>query len=165
MNLLQKIIQDMEAFKEVFSNKKYFLFALIMLVAVTIIYSVLTDILLIIPQVEINPKLNYLNLLLIFLIGILTSLVLSFTFYRLKKNWQMNSGEKTGFIGSLIGVFASVCPICQPIWLVWLGLGSASAFLIDYSTYIALASIALLLVSLHLACQSIYTKTCEIKKK
>lgn len=158
---MNRLTEDFLAVKETLSHKNNAAIFFASLFSLGAVYAVLTDILILNP-LGVNPKLDTLNAVLIAIIVFLTSLVLTLTFYRLKKNMRENAGEKTGIIAGILGAFATACPVCQPIWLVWLGLGNASIFLVDYATPIALASIALLLFSLHLAAQAVYRKTCEI---
>jgi hypothetical protein len=58
----------------------------------------------------------------------------------------------------ITALITTACPICQPIWLVWLGLGSATAFLSEVSIYLATSSIFLLGFSLYKS-----TELCEVK--
>lgn len=77
--------------------------------------------------------------------------------YDLKKEYSKNS-----FLGGFIAFFASTCPVCQPIWLIWLGFGSVSAFLSGIGLYIGLLSIILLTISLYYSLKSV--SSCPIKK-
>ncbi len=164
MGIQESIKQDLQAIKEVLQKPKYLIGFFALFLVVGLLYSVMTGIFLVF-SLEINPKLAPLNVLLLFLIAGLTSLVLTMTFFKLKQNWKTGAGEKSGLFGSIAGAFVTACPICQPIWLLWLGLGNASLFLIDLSAYIALAGIALLVFSLHKSAQSVYQKTCALPGK
>ncbi|MEW6721757.1 MAG: hypothetical protein AB1324_00690 [Candidatus Micrarchaeota archaeon] len=68
-------------------------------------------------------------------------------------------GTGSTALGTAAALFTSACPICQPIWLVWLGLGSATAFLAEYGIYIGLLSVAMLALSLRSALRT----SCEVK--
>ncbi len=125
------------------------------------IYAVFTDIVVVFPgPIGLNPDLNWINVALIFFITLTASLSLVITFFY--PGITITQTPKKGLFGGILGIFATACPICQPIWLVWLGLGSASVVLIDYSTPIALVSLALVLYSLDRACLAVDQKTCLV---
>lgn len=115
-----------------------------------IIYATLTSIVFWTPYSGINPSIELVRVLPIAIVVLLAALLLAMQWL----DWNRASDtklipSKTGLAGSMAGFFATGCPICQPIWLVWLGLGQASLFLIDLSVWISLVSIALLIYSLH----------------
>ena len=72
------------------------------------------------------------------------------------------STKATGIMGGATAMLTSTCSVCQPVWLFWFGMGSASAFLADASVYIALASIVLLSFSLNKSIKS--HNQCEVEK-
>ena len=164
MGFAEKISQDFEAIKEVLSARNYAAGFLALSAVLVALYVVLTGMLLVNP-VELNPKIEPINAALIILIAILSSLVIVLTVFKLKQNIGLEQGEKTGIFGSVLGLFATACPVCQPVWLLWLGLGSTTAFLADYSTPIALAGVLLLVYSLHSAAQAVHKKTCDMNTK
>ncbi len=81
----------------------------------------------------------------------------------LLRNFEMRMalGGKAAAAGSAAALFASACPVCQPVWLIWLGLGSATAFLSDISLYIGAFSLLMLLVSIRQSLRS-SSNTCEV---
>jgi len=141
----------------VFSEPKYRLLAAIFFLILLPIYAVLTDIIILSP-LSINPNLKPLEASLILIASFFASLgftLATFQIYEFKvlskkeAGGMLGSSAGAGLGGSLLGIFTSACTICQPVWLVWLGLGSVSFFLTDYSIYIVLASLAVLIYSVH----------------
>lgn len=131
------------------------------------IYAALTNIMILEP-LSINPNLRLPETALIILVAALASVgftVAAFSF------WESRNVSKRALGGGMVGMgagggalatFATTCTICQPIWLVWLGLGGISAFLVDYSMLIALASIAFLLYSIDSGLKQIL-EGCKLK--
>lgn len=156
-NLLK---QDLQAVWEALEGRNYKLLFAGVFILLLGVYAVLTDIVVLSEGVALNPNLKLLEASLVLAIALLSSLTLTLVAYRSRMLGARI--EKRNFFGSAVGVFATACPVCQPIWLVWLGLGSQALFLIEISTYVALASITLLLVSLHFAAQNIANKTCGV---
>ncbi|HQT44643.1 MAG TPA: hypothetical protein PLO51_01575 [Candidatus Micrarchaeota archaeon] len=128
----------------------------------------LTDIVVVSP-LSINPEINLLQAAIIEFIAILASFgiaIAAFQFveFRAVPKKSVGSGILgAGAGGSALAAFATSCTICQPIWLVWLGFGSASVFLVNYSIYISFASIMLLLYSINSGMRAI-SKGCEAAK-
>lgn len=102
---------------------------------------------------NLNPTAEPAGIVITLTIAILFSLNL-----RIYLQKKQTSGALT--LGGLFAFFTSACPICQPIWLIWLGFGTVTAFLVDYTIYLGLLSIVLLLVALHYSLK----KTCEVEK-
>ncbi len=152
--------QDLQAVGEALEGRNYKLLFAGVFILLSGAYAVLTDIVVLSDGVSFNPNLKLLQASLVIAIAFLSSLTLTLVVYRSRTLGARI--EKKNFLGSAAGVFATACPICQPIWLVWLGLASQSLFLIEISAYVALASIALLLASLHFAAQNIANKTCGV---
>jgi hypothetical protein len=135
-------------------------------------YAVLTDIFILQP-ISSNPNLKPFEASLILLAAFFASLgftIASFQIYELKilskkeAGGMLGSSAGAGIGGSLLGIFASACTICQPVWLAWLGLGAASAFLVGYSIYIILASLAVLLFSIHLGLKAV-VQGCAVRRR
>ena len=143
---------------EVLKQARYRTVFVMLLVVLTPIFAVTSDI--IVPStLELNPIADPIKIALMFMIAVLMSLngTVLFHNYEAKKK----AGKKTTVLGTIAALFTTTCPICQPIWLVWLGFGSASAFLADISIYVALLSISLLIVSLYFSLKS--SNKCEVK--
>jgi len=147
MNLKQKIAYDYEKIRDLFSSGSSIARFIGLFLVITLLYFVLTGIVLINP-IDVNPSLKALNVGLTIIISGLTALIGIITWDRMTLQSSLNDSKK-GLIGSAVGLFASACPVCQPIWLLWLGLGPASAFLVEYSTLISLMGIGLLLFAIH----------------
>lgn len=144
----------------VFSTGSYAQLFLILLIALIPFYAILTDMVVLSPLSP-NPSLKPLEASLILIVAILASLGFTIAAFQLRELHSISRKSAGGSIlgagagGSVLAAFATTCAICQPVWLVWLGLGSASVFLTDYSLYIALASILVLLYSITCGLRSI----------
>lgn len=159
-------------FSLVFSKQKYSRLFLLLFAILIPTYAILTDIV-VLQTLSINPNLKPFEASLIILAAFFASLgfaVAAFQIYELKVlskkevGGMLGSSAGAGLGGSFLGIFASACTICQPVWLVWFGLGAASAFLVDYSVYIILASLAILLFSIHLGLKAV-VHGCRIRRK
>ena len=145
----------------VFSQPVYAASFMLLLSIFVPIYALLTDIVTLDPF-EINPNVRVPEAALTMLIAVLCSFGVTLAVYQLFEQGKVRS-SKAGIWGSLLGAFASTCPVCAPFWLVWLGLGSVSVLLISYSIYIELASVAILIYSIKSGLDSI--NGCKIRKK
>ncbi len=146
-----------KAVGDVLRQARYRVLFVILLVILAPIFAVTSDI--IVPStLELNPIADPVKIVLMVLIVTLMALngAVLFHNYEARKNVG-----KTTVLGTVGALFTTTCPVCQPIWLVWLGFGSASAFLADISIYVALLSLSLLFVSLHYSLKSVYN-TCEV---
>lgn len=149
--------------EQVFSKNGYlFLLAILLLVLVPA-YLALTNVLLLNP-LTINPSAETPGTALSVLLGALSALGLTIGIFQIREMGSFSTGAKTGIGGSLIGLFGSACPICQPVWLFWLGLGSAGAFLSEYGIYLLVASTLIVAFSLHLGLQAV-ARGCQVRKK
>lgn len=154
--------------KLVFSSMKYFLLFFILFGALAPLYAVLTDIIILSP-LSVNPSIKPLETALIMLTALLASLGFTIAAFQIFEFRAISRPVGASFVGagasgSFLATFASACVVCQPIWLVWLGLGSTSVFLVDYSLYIILASIVVLLYSINIGLKAV-VKGCRIIKK
>jgi hypothetical protein len=142
----------------ILATSRYSLAFGLALIVVTPIISVTSNIL--VPStLEINPGAEPLDML---LVGAIAGLI-AINSAVLLHNFDMKAGiNKGGPAGALVAFFTTACPVCQPVWLVWLGLGSATAFLAEFGRYISIMSIALLGVSLHYSLKSA-SGVCEVK--
>ncbi len=151
--------------EQVFSKNGYLLLLAILLVILVPAYLALTNVLLLNP-LGVNPSAEAGGTALSALLGVLAALGLTVAVFQVREMGALTTGAKTGFGGSIIGLFGSACPICQPVWLFWFGLGSAGAFLSDYGIYLLMASVLIVLFSLHLGLQSVaHGCPCRVKKR
>ena len=145
----------------VFSGARYKLLFAALLIALTLLYFTLTNVFLF-GTLTLNPSLKIPDAFLIFCISALSSLGFTIFAYRFFAIGSL-SATKASAGGSLLGIFASACPVFQPICFLWLGLGSVSLFLVDYSFYIALASVLLLLYANYASLRSL--RGCPLPKR
>jgi len=158
-----------EGLSLVFSMRKYWLVFAAILTILLPLYAVLTDIVVLGNPIILNPAINTAGAALILAIAFLSSLGFTIAAYQVFEQHTFSKKSAAGSMfgagagGSVLAAFATACTVCQPIWLVWLGFGSASAFLIDYGNYIAMASIAILLYSINSGLRAI-TEGCQTNK-
>ena len=156
-----------EGLRLAFAMPKYRLLAAVFFIILLPLYAVLTDIIILQP-LSFNPNLKPLEASLIVFIAILTSLGFAIAAFQLSELRSVSKKSVGGSVlgagagGSVLATFATTCAICQPIWLVWLGLGSVTVPLIDYGLPIAAISIALLLYSLNAGLKAI-VEGCKAK--
>ncbi len=161
----------------IFSRRKYAYLALGLFFLFFSVYAVLTDVVVLnplyfdpsqpawhsVPIISFNSSLQWWNAIPTVLLAALLSLGFSIAAFQLGELSALAPASQMGALGGLMGTLASACPVCQPIWLFWLGFGSASAFLADWSPYILLASLALLSFSVHSGLRLV-AAGCPIKK-
>jgi len=153
----------------VFSKQKYVWLFFLLSAFLLPFYSVLTDIVVLSP-LSINPNLKLFEVGLILFISIFAALGFTIAAFQLA---ELHAASRKSIGGSILGAgaggtvlatFASACTVCQPIWLFWLGLGSTSAFLVDYSAYVLLASLAILIYSVNAGLIAV-VNGCAIKRR
>jgi hypothetical protein len=148
--------------KKMLSAPKYLAAFVLLFICLEAVYAVATDMLL--PDWKINPLLKVHEAILISAIAALAALSLLLIAYgRECANYAKNAS--IAGVGGLLGLFATACPVCQPAWLLWLGLGGATVFLVQASLFIELISIALLLVSIYYTLEAIRNPKCKIRKR
>ena len=146
--------------KEVFSAKIYWAILVVAFLLLAIILSITSGFFL--PAfMEFNQTAQPLNIAIVIAIAFL--LALNLTIFIRNYEAKNQESNKTTFAGALAGLFMTSCPVCQPVWLVWLGFGGATAFLADVSIYFGIASVLFLLVGLHFSLKSV-DANCEVPK-
>lgn len=151
------------ALRAVFSKPKYAALLVFFLVSLLPAYSILTNFVILDP-LSVNPSVKPFSAALMLFTAALSALGFTIAAYQLIEFKMLSQGSKAGIGGTILSFFSSACPICQPVWLFWLGLGSAGAFLADFGIYVLLASIAILLFSIHLGLKAV-GEGCKSKRK
>lgn len=147
----------------VFSKRKYlWLFALLLLIFLPV-YAILTGVY-VLSYMGFNVNLKFFEAALVPFVAFLAALGFTIAAFQFKELPSQSHWPKAGLIGSVLGTFSSACAICQPIWLVWLGLGSVAVILADYSAHILIASILLLLYAIHAGLESV-AECCAAPKR
>src|SRR3989338_8589088 len=114
-----------------FSKLKYRLLAAVFFIILLPLYAVLTDIIILSP-LSFNPNLKPLEAGLISLIAVLASLGFTIAAFQISEFRHVSKKSVGGSVlgagagGSILATLATPCIICQPIWLVLLGVGGAS---------------------------------------
>lgn len=168
-----KFIQNIKkALKEVFSQKKYYLYTILAASLMFTINALLR-----------NYKLLFLNfsfsLFFIFLVGfpstiplsslinliiisLLSGIVVAMSVFLVRR--QISMEAYTGFASLLTGVLAPACPSCALGLLTLLGLGSFLAILPFKGAELGVLAIIVLFFSLTYLSKKIITIVCKIKK-
>ncbi len=145
---------------KIFVHIRYRITLFLLLALLGSIFAITSNI--VVPStLQLNPSAEPIKIIMMLMIVILMSINLTVLFH----NYEMRKGtvKQSTILGTLGAPFTTACPICQPIWLVWLGFGSFTAFLSDISIYIGILSFGLLLLSLHNLLKAA-SSTCEVKK-
>ncbi|MBI5228410.1 hypothetical protein HY988_07500 [Candidatus Micrarchaeota archaeon] len=143
----------------IFAQTRYRVAFLLLLLFFLPILAITSDIT-VLPQFVLNPIADPLKILLMGIISLLIAINGSVIFHNYER--AAASSKKTTVLGTVGALFTTTCPVCQPIWLVWLGFGSATAFLVELSNYLAVLSIGLLVISLNYSLKSASGR-CEVK--
>ncbi|MBI5223917.1 hypothetical protein HY990_05865 [Candidatus Micrarchaeota archaeon] len=143
----------------IFAQPRYLKVFLLIMVLFSPLLAITSDIL-ILSTLTINPLVDPVKILIIGAIVFLMSINGTLMFHNYET--RAKSGVKTTALGVIGAFFTTACPICQPIWLVWLGLGSVTAFLADISIYVGIFSVVLLLISIVYSFKSA-SSVCEVK--
>ncbi len=151
-------MKKLQKLHAIFSSPKYGVVFLATTIVFGAIIAVTSDII-IFPSLQLNPIAQPLQIgiisIIVFLLAANTSVLVQN--FDLRKD---TGGKTTTLFGTAAAFFTTACPVCQPIWLVWIGAGSATAFLSDVSILIGIASIAMLLFSLNILLKEDF---CEVK--
>ncbi|MBI3588575.1 hypothetical protein HY995_02350 [Candidatus Micrarchaeota archaeon] len=156
---LSPVRKDIDSLHTILGRPHYALLFAALSTIVILAYWMLTGIL--VPStLAFNPLLKPLDSTLITAIAALTALMLTVTAFRFRQHDTRNLRKRT-LAGSALGLFTTACPVCQPIWLVWLGLGASTLFLVELSAYLEVASVIAILFSLHWILQTTGDNTCR----
>ncbi len=151
-------MNDITALREVFAGRRYRV-AAAGLAAVLIPLLAITSNILSPDGLSINPFAEPLGV--VIMAAIAAAMAVNGAI--LLRNYDLRAAlpGKAAAAGGGAALLASACPYCQPVWLVWLGLGSATAFLSAIGAYLGLLSLAMLLVSIHYSLKSAKA-VCEV---
>lgn len=148
------------AFKEIFSNKRYVLISLISAIAVAIVYQLLADIQIItanngVTFAVITITLNY-------ILALLIGVSISFVWYQidLRRRFDLKNGGGST-ISLFTGLVTSGCPVCGTVITSFLGIGSALAALPLRGLELKFLSFGLLSVMLVISSRQITKGICE----
>lgn len=115
-----------------------------------------------------TSAIGFLDILFVFSISVLISLLLSF-FLHEKRNNVASTSSIGGFGGGFAGFVGAICPVCQSIGIVAFGstlLNIPTAFLTPYLGFLKIASVALLSLAVYFKAERIHNKkcpACEVK--
>ena len=149
----------LEGLEQVLSKERYRNALLLILGLAGALLAITADII-VLPGLEVNPGVEPLQLAIVAVLAPMMALNGAVAIHNLERN--VGTAGAGGLAGTLGAFFTSACPFCQPIWLVWLGLGSATAFLAQFGAIIGIVSISLLGISLHYGLKSA-SGVCEVK--
>ncbi len=157
-----------EAFKLVYSNKKYLYLSSAIFLVLFVSLSIVSEFIFLSPAFVFNVPINSIaDFVLIIAIALLSGIVTSFSIYRMR---VANKGLKRsgiGFAGSIIGASAGACS-CGSLGFSAVSIfgtigGTATAFLTNYEMPLRLVSIAILCYTYYVSTKDI-TSNCKIIK-
>jgi hypothetical protein len=144
-------LKHLDALGKVFEGTRYRLAAAAIAVAVAPVLAITSNI--VSPDgLALNPFADPLRVALV--AAIAGAMALNGAILLRNMDMRRSGGGGTTVLGTAAALFTTACPFCQPVWLVWLGLGSATAFLSDVSIYVGVFSLSVLAVSIHYSLNS-----------
>ncbi len=146
------------ALNTIFSQSRYQAVFTILLLVLIPVFTIITGLFLI-ATMEFNPIADPIRVVLMLINVLAIALNATIIIHNYEK--RKTTAKSTTTLGTVAAMFTTSCSFCQPVWLFWLGLGEATAFLAEISVYITLISISFLLVSLHYSLKSV-SNTCEV---
>jgi hypothetical protein len=157
-----------EAFKTVYSHKRYLALSIAIFVGLLISLSIVSELIFLSPIFVFHvPTYAILDFALIVIIAALSGIVTSLSIYRIRMLGSRIRKSGTGFFGSIIGVSAGACS-CGSFGFAAVSAfgavgGTATSFLTNYEMPLRLISIAILCYAYHTSVKSI-TFQCKILK-
>lgn len=153
-------ITKLKKLKEIVLEKRYSAVLLISLAIISLLLGLAGS--LIVPStLGINPTAEAGLIAIMLVQALLISLNITVALHNQNKS-SATEGKGFAISGTIVALFTSACPVCQPYWLFFLGAGTATAFLADISPYLGIIAIALLSYSLNKALED---KSCGIRRK
>lgn len=151
-------MNHLDALGKVFGESRYRLAAAVIAVAVTPVLAITSNILS--PDgLALNPFAEPVRIAMV--AAIAAAMAVNGAILLHNMEMRKARGGKATMLGAVSAFFTSACPVCQPVWLVWLGLGSVTAFLSDIGPYVGAFSLAMLAVSIHYSLKSA-ENVCEV---
>ena len=157
-----------EAFKMVFSYKKYLGLSITVFAGLLISLSIVSQFIFLSPIFVFHvPTNSILDFVLIFIIASLSGIVTSLSVYRIRMLGNKIRKSGTGFFGSIIGAGAGACG-CGSFGFAAVSIfgtigGTATSFLANYEMPLRVISIAILCYAYYASVKSI-TSQCKILK-
>ena len=157
-----------EAFKTVFSYKKYLVLSTMVFVGLLIALSIVSQFIFLSPIFVFHvPTNSILDFTLIVIIASLSGIVTSLSVYRIHMLGNKIRKSGTGFFGSIIGAGAGACG-CGSFGFAAISIfgtvgGTATSFLTNYEMPLRVLSIAILCYAYYASVKSI-TYQCKIVK-
>ena len=134
---------------KVLQQKRFLVIFLFLSLLFTVFYFLVTGTY-VVSLYQFNASLEPLRLVLTILISILTALAITLMFYK-REQPLVCSQNAPAFLGSVLGLFTTSCPICFPLLLSIIGVGGSFALTVSQNAVpIQIASIVLLFLSIWL---------------
>ncbi len=131
----------------VLSSSKFLAIFIFLSLIFTISYFIITGIY-VLSLREFNEAAQPLRIVLTVIIATLTGLAVTLIFYRSERPLVCNE-NLPAFAGSVVGMFATACPVCFPLLLTVFGVGGATALAVSQNAVpIQFTSAALLAASI-----------------
>ena len=145
---------------DVLGETRYALTFLLLLVVLGFIFGAVTGIILLSP-LDLNQIADPYRVATTAATAVLTAATLTVSLRNHQMKTAASGAESMTVLGVFMSIFVGSCPLCQPIWLFWVGLGTVSGVLGAIGLIFGLASIAFLVLALK---TSIEAGMCEMKR-
>jgi hypothetical protein len=158
-----------EAFKMVFSHKKYLGLSTTVFAGLLIALCIVSQFIFLSPIFVFHVPINsILDFVLIVIIASLSGIVTSLSVYRIHIQGNKIRKSGTGFFGSIMGVGTGACASCGSFGFAAASIfgtigGTATSFLTNYEMPLRVVSIAILFYAYYASVKSI-TSHCKIIK-
>ncbi|MFN7991829.1 MAG: hypothetical protein U0R44_06775 [Candidatus Micrarchaeia archaeon] len=147
------IVDYLRALGGVAAQPRYAAAFFILLILLGALFSALSGIILVSP-LGFNETAEPLRIMMTALTAVLASANITVNIRNLEAGRLDSKGGRMTAVGMLAGAFTGACPLCQPAWLFWAGLGSVTGGLSAMSIFFGFAGIVFLLVALHYSLKS-----------
>ncbi len=153
--------------KIVFSDRKYFVIAVVLGVGFFIPLSIISEYIFVSPYLVMHVPLNgILGFALIIAVSVLSGIVISMNVYRIRLLQQSKTKMGGSLFGSIIGASAGACS-CGPVGFAVISTfgtigGVATAFLSNYEIPLRLGAIAILAYTYYATTKAL-TSECKLK--
>jgi hypothetical protein len=107
----------------------------------------------------INYSFTNISITFVVLFSILGGILISLQVFAIRNRQKAMKSANVGFVGALISFFNTTCPFCKPLLLSLIGF-SGSLAILKFGFALAIISMLLLLVSIHLVALNIDKSNC-----
>jgi hypothetical protein len=113
---------------------------------------------------ELNPFVDPAHILMEGLIALLFGANIGVLLHNSDRSNAMNGETQMTTLGGLAALLTSSCPLCQPVFMLALGLGGLGALFASLSFVMVIVSVVLLLISLERGLEAA-DGTCRLRRR